>query len=328
VGAKLGDRFRLVRPLGRGVHYDIYRVRDLSANNGGPVDLVAKITRDSDEAGYGYQGLQREVQVGQGAEHPNIVPALSNVCWDDRLRVAYRIMPFYPGGHLGRWIEKHPRRTLADMLDVGGGIFAGLEEGHVERHFTHWDIKPENVLMRDTGTNPHPVVGDWGNGKAHYQFSRQSTFEPRGTLDYCAPEQVTRTRERDRRCYASDLYSWAAVMFYFVEEISPRRVAAERDDIDVETSLQYQRFIETNPPMPRLASRIPSELAELIHRWLAFEPEDRFLPAGARLNDHELRERQVVSEVRQELAGIRAGLSPEQLAIPVRLMAGQQTAPW
>jgi serine/threonine protein kinase len=344
VGATLEGGFRLVKPLGqRGIHYAVYRVRKLSVNgrdpvdDGGSVGLVAKIAVDGD-GGYGYEGLEREVQVGQGAEHEHIVPALSRVRWDDRLKVAYRIMPYYPGGHLGNWIENHPRRTLADMLDVGDGILAGLVEGHVHRHFTHWDIKPENVLMRDAGENPHPVIGDWGNGRALFQFSGQSTFEQRGTPDYCAPEQVTRTRERDRRCYASDLYSWAAVMFYFVEEISPRRYTAVRAGVDVANSLQYQDFIRSNLVMPKLAGRTPPELAELIHRWLAFEPEDRFLNDGTRLTDDELRRRQVVSDVRQELDHIRINLSPEQLAIQVRLMtgggddghtpAGQRTAQW
>ena len=174
--------------------------------------------------------------------------------------------------------------------------------------------------MRDAGPHPHPVVGDWGNGRPNYQVNGWSTFEPRGTLDYCAPEQVT--RERDRRCYASDLYSWAAVMFYFVEEISPRRRAAEHDGVDPADPWGYQDFIRSDPPMPRLAGRIPPELAKLIHRWLAFEPEARFLPDGTHLTEEELRDRQVVADVRQELDRVRARLSPEQLAIPVRSIGG------
>ncbi|MGH3916698.1 MAG: DUF4407 domain-containing protein [Pseudonocardiaceae bacterium] len=320
-GAMLQGQFRLMKQLGQhGQYYAIYRVRDQSVNGGGPVDLVAKIALNGDEGEYGYKGLEREVEVGQGDEHPHIVPALSKVRRDERLGVAYRIMPFYPGGHLGKWIERHPARTLANMLDVGDGILAGLEEGHVGRRFRHWDIKPENVLMRDTGPRPHPVVGDWGNGKRHYQFNGQSTFELRATPDYCAPEQVI--RKRDRRCYASDLYSWAAVMYYFVEETSPRRRAAERADIDPADPLEYREFILSDPTMPRLTGRTPPELAELIHRWLAFEPEDRFLPEGTRLTDDELRDRQVVSDVRRKLAEVRAGLSPEQLAMPVRSMGG------
>lgn len=145
-GVMLQGRFRLMKRLGEPrPDYAIYRVRDLSVNDNGPADFVAKIALNGDDAAYGYRGLEREVQVGHAAEGPHIVPALSKVCRDDRLGVAYRIMPFYPGGHLGRWIERHPARTLADMFDVGGGILAGLEVGHVQRRFTHWDIKPSNA---------------------------------------------------------------------------------------------------------------------------------------------------------------------------------------
>jgi serine/threonine protein kinase len=321
VGATLGGQFRLVQSLGdRGQQYAIYRVRDLFAGGGAVHEFVAKIALDDRETEYGYQGLVREVAAGGEPQHPHIVPALSGVRRDETYGVAYRIMPFYPGGHLGTWNATNPQRTLAQMFEIGDGILNGLEEGH-RRGNTHLDIKPENILMQDTGPHPHPVVGDWGNGKALYRFKGPPTAQLRGTPDYCAPEQLTRrSKGPDRRGFASDLYSFAALMYDFVEEASPRQRAAERAGIDTD-SPDYWRFIQDkNQVMPRLAGVTPPRLAELIHRWLAFEPEDR-LPGGHPPGAEQPGNVQAISLARRELAEVFRTLSPDQLAMPVRRMA-------
>ena len=95
-------------------------------------------------------------------------------------------MPYLEGGHVGR----HERPNLADLKTVVCQTLEALAHLH-EREFTHRDIKPNNILIRNAPEEPlHVVVADYG------LISWKNTISVVGTPGYMAPEIYKNHRPR------------------------------------------------------------------------------------------------------------------------------------
>jgi serine/threonine protein kinase len=95
-------------------------------------------------------------------------------------------MEYMDGGDLGDLLVEHPDGLpVAQALWLGEGVCRGLEIAHSLGR-VHLDVKPENVLLRETDGWPWPKLADWGLAR--------SLSEETGTADglsvqYAAPEQ-------------------------------------------------------------------------------------------------------------------------------------------
>lgn len=198
-------RYRLGRLIGRGAQGSVYRARDARLQR----DVAIKTLRDSHPASL--ERLRGEARALAAIPHPNIV-TIYDVGWlgfraagvDEAPRFCV-VMELVDAGNMRRWLSRS--RDVAEIVAVVQRVAIGL--GHAHRHdIVHGDIKPENLLVSDTG---RPRVVDFGLATALTVETTVAAHEPRphesrprgGTLPYMAPEVVAGAPPRP----ASDQYA-------------------------------------------------------------------------------------------------------------------------
>ncbi|MER5943810.1 serine/threonine-protein kinase [Streptomyces sp. NPDC001928] len=163
-----------------------------------------------------------------------------------------------------------PGPTLADQVKRNGPmepgqlrrLMAGLAEALRDIHrvgVVHRDLKPSNVLLAEDG----PKVIDFGISRPKDSELRTETGKLIGTPPFMAPEQFRRPREVGP---AADIFALGSVLVHAATGRGPF-------DSDSPYVVAYQ-VVHDEPDLTGL----PPNLAPLVLRCLAKEPEDRPTP--------------------------------------------------
>jgi eukaryotic-like serine/threonine-protein kinase len=257
----------LIAEGGMGV---IYAAREISS--GRVVALKALRACHASDAGF-VSRFEREIGFATRVDHPNVAPVLGRGALPDG-RPYYR-MELYRGRTLGALVRTEGPLELKRALAVADQILAGLEAVHAAG-IVHRDLTPENVLLVDGPRGEeHVLLLDFG--LAHTPgvdtgdgVTPESAGSMVGTLQFMAPEQVTRSRAITAR---SDLFATALLLYYAVSGKLPFRGV---DSLDVAVATVRR------PPVPLRSERrsVPRALDHLISRALAKHPDARFASAA------------------------------------------------
>ncbi|NJL28911.1 MAG: protein kinase [Thermoanaerobaculia bacterium] len=187
-------------------------------------------------------------------------------------RVPYLVMEFVEGEDLRSRLAKQ-RLPLGEVVDLGIQIAQGLAAAH-KAGIVHRDLKPANVMLSPEG---RPKLLDFGlakmvgNGDSHVSEVREEGPLTRegmivGTVPYMAPEQLQGARADAR----SDLFSLGVVLYEMIagEPPYPTRLA------------EFFRALAKEPePLSSSCPFVAPELAQIVHKLLAREPEARYQQA-------------------------------------------------
>ncbi|KAM6936158.1 serine/threonine-protein kinase Nek8 [Lycodopsis pacificus] len=149
--------------------------------------------------------LERECEVYNKANHPNIVKLLGNI----NLKDGKWIIPleFIFGEDLETTIFKASKSKIKVSPSVKGTIILGMCEGLLHLHsrdIVHQDLKPENIMVEHE-TN-RAVIIDLGLAK-FFKYGLNSAMDM-GNPAYSAPE-VHRGSQRDQR---SDVWAMGKII--------------------------------------------------------------------------------------------------------------------
>jgi surface protein len=120
-------------------------------------------------------------------------------------------MEYMDGGDLDARLETAPGGLpVNEALWIGECLCRGLEIAD-ELGFSHLDVKPRNILFRQTpdGTWNVPKLGDWGIART---LTEQTGTMEAQTITYSAPEQFEPTEFGDPDSL-TDLYQVGAVVY-------------------------------------------------------------------------------------------------------------------
>ena len=183
-------------------------------------------------------------------------------------RQPYLVMERIPGRSLLPLIDDLPR-PIEEVADIGARVAEALDALH-RQHVVHLDVKPSNILMRDSR---EAVLIDFGLSR-HAQLPDLMEEEfrlPYGTAPYMAPEQVMGIRSDPR----SDLFALGAMLYFLVTGTRPF------GDPQRLKGLQRRLWRDPVPPRARRAE-CPDWMQEIILRCLEVRPERRH-PTAAQL---------------------------------------------
>jgi serine/threonine-protein kinase len=261
------DHYRIENLVARSGMASIFRATDV--RTGQPVAL--KIPHPEMEADVVlYDRFQREQDIGQKLDHPNVMKVMAN----DHASQVYMVMEWVDG-RLLRQIQMEKRKLpIERAVDLTKKICDALD--YIHRHgVVHRDLKPENIMVDD---EDHVKLIDFGI--AGHEGSRRLTFaklsQLMGTPDYISPEQVKGKRGDGR----SDIYA-LGVMFY---EMLTGKVPFQGPNA---FAIMNDRLLNNPIPPREIDPSIPVELQEIIYRALERDPKNRYATATEFLWDLE-----------------------------------------
>jgi serine/threonine protein phosphatase PrpC len=139
------DGFRLERPLASGRYSALFVATD--ERNGSPVVLKFPHPRVATEREY-HDAFLREAWIGARVKSPWVAEILEQPT--GRQTRLYSVMPFYPGATLEQRLARQGPFGLEQGIDLALKLCKAVHALHRQR-IVHRDIKPDNVLLPETG---------------------------------------------------------------------------------------------------------------------------------------------------------------------------------
>lgn len=162
----------------------------------------------------------------------------------------YIVMEYVDGISLDTLIEKN--RYLPDeiALLIFYQIAGALKYAH-DKGVIHRDIKPGNVLISREGKVKLTDFGIATSKESREKYlTREMTL---GTPAYMSPEQITDTRNVDKR---ADIYSMGVVLYEMVTGKCPFPCSMSSEAVRLILKGRYTRPSKLNPKVSSLAARI------------------------------------------------------------------------
>ena len=251
--------------------------------------LARRLAEDAESV----ERFRREARSAASLSHPNIVAVHDTGQTDEGDR--FIVMEYVPGGTLKDPISEKGGLPPGEAAFVALQVARALVAAHA-RGVIHRDIKPQNVLLNDSG---EAKVADFGIARAAGSATLTGTGLGPGTARYVSPEQAKGGPVTPQ----SDLYSLGVVLY----EMLTGKVPFEAES---PIGVAMKHINEAPRPPKQVLARIPERLDELTVRLLAKDPADRPAEAAALVEELE--------QAFQEIAGPAAARTNAPTASPER----------
>ncbi len=199
IGRVLGDRYRLLAPIGSGGSGHVFVADDVRLRRRVAVKMLHPAL--ADDEGF-LKRFRAEARAAAALNHPNVMAVYD---WGEEEGGPYLVCEYLGGGSLRSVLDRGRRLTPSQALLVGLEAARGLDYAH-RRGLVHRDIKPANLLFDDDG---RLRIGDFGLARA---LAEAAWTEPigavLGTARYASPEQVSGAPIDGK----ADVYSLALVL--------------------------------------------------------------------------------------------------------------------
>jgi predicted ATPase/HPt (histidine-containing phosphotransfer) domain-containing protein len=215
--------------------------------------------------------LAFEHRILQKLAGPSIVRVFDLVPHGDRLAL---VLEDFGGSDLSSEVG---RISLDSFFRIAAGVVRGLQTVH-RLGVIHKDVNPRNVLLNPSTTEVKLIDFGIATELSQERQAVEATSQIEGTLPYVSPEQTGRmNRDLD---YRTDYYSLGVTFFELLTGALP--FAAQ------DTMGWVHSHISRPVANPRaLNDAIPEDLARLVLRLLAKNPEDRYQSSHGLLHDLE-----------------------------------------
>jgi serine/threonine-protein kinase len=208
IGRVLGDRYRLVTPVGTGASAHVYLADDVSLRR----QVAIKVLHPALAGDRAFlKRFRAEARAVAALNHPNVLRVYD---WGEEGGEPYLVLEYLAGGSLRQIYDTRELLTPEQAVRIGIEACAGLDYAH-RRGLVHRDIKPANLLFDADG---RLRIADFGLARA---LAEAAWTEPDGailgTARYAAPEQVEGWVLDGK----ADVYGLALVLYEGVTGESP-----------------------------------------------------------------------------------------------------------
>jgi eukaryotic-like serine/threonine-protein kinase len=217
-GEVVGDRYRLVREIGRGGMGVVWVAHSLVLG----VDVALKLIRASAASSALSSRMAREAHAAARLGHPALVRVF-DFGWT-RHGDPYLVMELVQGETMASLLKREARMPAIRAVQTLLPIVDGLRLAH-DKGIVHRDIKPDNVfLAADALGRKQPKLLDFGIAKVDKQVDGRLTQVGAvlGSPDYMSPEQALGLDDIDER---TDIWSLCVVLYEAITGTVPFRKA-------------------------------------------------------------------------------------------------------
>lgn len=267
VGIRLAH-FQITGRLGSGGMGAVFKATDLELAR----DVALKILHPSSTQDASLIArFRNEARACAQLNHDNIARVYYAGSQDGMYFIAYE---YASGRTIRDVIVENGKLSPAETVNYAIQITLALNHT-AAAGIVHRDIKPSNIMLTNSG---RVKVVDLG-------LARRETTDSigditvagttLGTFDYIAPEQARDPRNADGR---SDIYSLGCTMYHMLTGRPPYP-----EGTALQKLLDHQG---KSPPDPRtFNSSVPEEIAAIMRKMMANDPDARYQAPGLLLND-------------------------------------------
>jgi serine/threonine-protein kinase len=188
----------------------------------------------------------------------------------------YLVMEYMEGHDIAEVLAREGKPGIETQRAIYFVVQAlrGLQVAH-DAGIIHRDMKPSNCFVINKEGEPDFVklldfgISKVGQGKS---ASLTQTNSALGTPLYMSPEQAKSPRDVDLR---SDLYSVGVILYELLTGVTP--FTSESGEF---TEILFKLFTTDPPPIRSLRPDLPPELAAVVHKALARDPNQRYSSAA------------------------------------------------
>lgn len=258
-GRKLGH-FELIEAVGSGGMAAVLKARDTELGRIVALKILPpEAARDPESV----SRFKQEARAAAKLDHDNV--ARVYFCGEDQ-GLHFIAFEFVEGDNLRVIIDRRGPLSAVECVPYMMQIAAGLNHA-AERGVVHRDIKPSNILITPDGRAKIVDMGlarHLGSDTVNGGVTQSGVTL--GTFDYISPEQALDPRRADVR---SDIYSLGCTFYHAL---------TGRPPVPEGTAARKLRAHQNDEPLdPReLNPNIPDELAAILARMMAKNPDDRY----------------------------------------------------
>lgn len=262
-GHLIGNKWRVVRLLGRGSMGRVYEVRHKQLPLRRALkQLHAELAEDPAIK----KRFEEEARRGAALKHPNIV-AVTDI-ESDAEDSPYLVMDLVEGETLGQRLQARDAFDYAAVLQIGLELASALDCAH-RLGVIHRDIKPANILL-ESGTG-RPMLTDFGIAKKlddSTDISLTGTGLYVGTVRYSSREQLRNERgvTIDGR---ADIYSLGVVLY---EMLSGERYLEGCSEFEIASKVGFDPDWTSELEFDALP---PADFRALLERCMAPDRKNR-----------------------------------------------------
>ena len=267
IGTKFMGRYEIVSKLGSGGMAVVYKAMDTVLNRMVTVKIMQEQLSSNQQF---VVRFRKEAQAVAALSHPNIVKVYDVGRSEEGQH--YLIMEYVEGRTLKEVIQKNGSFSVSAALDYVNQILAGLRHAH-SYGVIHRDIKPQNIMV-----TPNNQVKIMDFGLAMNLSDSTMTYDSTvfGSVYYIAPE-IAQKGTGDAR---ADIYSTGIVLYEMLTGELPFS-----GDSPITIALQH---VEGNyTPADEIDDDIPYEVARIVDKAMAVDPEERYHSVKSMMRDIE-----------------------------------------
>jgi serine/threonine-protein kinase len=258
VGDTLG-RFRLLRKLGAGSHGTVWEAEDPLLSERLALKVLHPWRMHEPDA---RERLKREVILARRIVHPSVCRIYDLHEADGTLFIT---MEFVDGRPLASLVKEGLLplpRAGAILRKLASAVAAAHAAGVVHR-----DLKPSNVHVNK---NDDVIVLDFGIASSHDLGRLTQPGLAVGTLRFLAPE----TWKTGTSTVKSDQFALGVIGYIVLTQ----RMPFPHKDVAKEMLAAMQ---QSATPITDLSPHVPREVAVVVERAMAFDPDQRFADVAA-----------------------------------------------
>lgn len=272
-GFPIANRYILGEVLGRGSFAEVWSAQDKTTQKEVAIKICksALIAEDDNEREKSIQRFCEEIALMKRAKSKYVVEILDY--GKEREDVPphnwyYYIVMERMKTTLSAYIDYHRTNKLGGMkweefLQFAVHFISGINDLH-EKGILHRDIKPSNLFFSNENIL---TIGDLGIARLSERSRATNTMF--GTVGYAAPELFVHKKEASA---PSDLFS-IGVVFY--EILALRHPCSDQGSFYLSKEVIRRLITADFYPLEEIRPDVPPELLKLIHRMIAFNPNDR-----------------------------------------------------
>ncbi|MBR3251463.1 MAG: Stk1 family PASTA domain-containing Ser/Thr kinase [Erysipelotrichaceae bacterium] len=260
----IGNRYEIMKLLGRGGMADVYLAFDVILNRHVAVKIMKSDMADDDLA---RERFRREAEAVTQLSHPNIVDVYDVGEDGDR---NYIVMEYVKGYTLKQLIKKRGPIPYKEAVWMMKQLAGALMEAH-RNNVIHRDVKSQNVLIKDDGTIK---LSDFGIALANGSIQITHEDSVIGSVHYLAPE-LSKGKQATMQ---SDIYSLGIVFYELLSGDVPFK-----GDTPVQVALKHIK--QEIPSVRSMNPDIPQSVENIVIKATAKNLNNRYKNIALMLKD-------------------------------------------